>query len=212
MALTNEQKLSLYNGALTVAGERLLSSVSDNVPARRYLDAVYDAKFLKEILQAGQWNFAARTALLDYNPAIVSQFGFEYAFDKPTDWVRTIGISDNEYLTPPLNRYIDEAGYWWADVEELYVRFISDGASYGGNYAKWPANFLYYAECRLAFRAAPKITQDKEKMAFIKKEMKDALVHARSTDAMDDPIGRPPRGSWSTARSGSRSTAERRGS
>ena len=42
--------------------------------------------------------------------------------------------------------------------------------------------------------------------------MKDALVHARSTDAMDDPIGRPPRGSWSTARSGSRSTAERRGS
>ena len=205
-------RLSVYNGALTELGERQISALTSNVESRRVLDQIWNNDFVDEILQMGQWNFAARTALLDYDTDVTSQFGFQRAFSKPSDWVRTMGVSENEHFEPPLSEYADEAGYIWCDVDEIYFKWVSNDTNYGNDFSKWPANFRRFAETYLARKAAPRLTQDEKKMEIIDRVATRALSIARSTDAMDDMHPRPPAGRWVRSRMGNMINRERRGS
>jgi hypothetical protein len=51
------------------------------------------------------------------------------AFAKPTDWVDTSAVCQDEYFRVPLLQYADEVGYWFADLDEIYVKYVSDGAT-----------------------------------------------------------------------------------
>ena len=213
MAITDAQKLLIYNGALTEMGERKLSALTDSVESRRVLDTIWDDDFIEEVLQAGYWNFAVRTALIDEDTDIDSEFGYGYAFSKPSDWVRTVVISEHEDFHMPLNDIVDEAGYWWSHSDQIYAKWISNGDNYGGDYSKWPPDFKYFVKCRLAYRAAKRLTQDREKLAFLKRELKDALLAAKNSDAMNEPVKFAPAGEWVRSRhGGSRLGRERRGS
>src|SRR5262245_50220280 len=108
-------RLSIYNGALTVyLGDGPLDALDDDVPARYALASVWDRDGLKRCLAAGQWNFAARTTRRPSEPGISPEFGYRYAFQKPEDYVRLLGIAIEPYFTPEgvLENYNDEAGYW----------------------------------------------------------------------------------------------------
>src|SRR5258708_823139 len=119
-------KLSLYNGALTeFLGERKLANLTENREPRRVLDEIWDGGALRYCLEQGLWNFAMRTIQLTYSPSVEPDFGFRYAFDKPTDWVRTAALCVDEFFRCPLLQYNDEAGFWFADIDTIYVRYIS---------------------------------------------------------------------------------------
>lgn len=195
-------RLSLYNGALRVLGERKLTSLTENREPRRKLDEAWDADALLTVLQAGQWNFAARTSRLEYEPSITPEFGYRYAFEKPSDFVRVMGVCSDEYFSAPLTRYHFEAGYWFADIDQLYVRFVSNDAQYGGDYSLWPANFTRYTEAYLATLVAMGITHDENKKLHAEREMKQWLTNARATDAMEQAVAFKPRGSWASSRGG----------
>ena len=57
-------KLSIYNGALSILGERRLASLTENREPRYKLDDVWDNNFVRRLLQMGQWQFAQRTVQL----------------------------------------------------------------------------------------------------------------------------------------------------
>lgn len=204
-------QLGLYNAALREIGDIKLASTSENIEARRVLDAVY-SDVLAECLEEGQWNFAMRTVKLVADTDITTNFGYAHVFDKPSDWVRTSGLSADEYNQLPLTRYTDEVGFWAADVDPIYVRYVSSDASFGGNLGNWPASYRRFVELSLADRIVERLTQNASKKEQIKADLKDARRLALNRDAMNEagPRYRPP-GSWTTARSGGWNRRDRTG-
>ena len=86
-------KLTIYNGALNIIGERRLATLTENRETRFKLDDIWDNDFLNRVLQMGQWNFAARSAKIPASTTITPTFGFEFAFPTPFDFVRTMRIA-----------------------------------------------------------------------------------------------------------------------
>jgi hypothetical protein len=162
-------------------------------------------------LAAGLWNFATNSIELTHSPSVDPAFGYQYAFDKPENWVRTVALCEDERFKMPLLQYQDEGRYWYADVETIYVRYIDMGTSFGLDYGKWPVNFTRYAESFLAARVCMSLTQNQTKRDNLERDAEVWLTKAKSTDAMDEPTKFPPPGTWSTARHG-RSVRHDRGS
>lgn len=194
-------KLQLYNGALIMLGSRTLSSLSENRESRRVLDNIYDEDGIKTCLEQGLWNFAMKTVKAEYSPSVTPDFGLQYAFDKPSDWCRTAAVCTDEYFGNPLLSYRDEAGYWFADLDTIYVQYVSDDESYGKDLSLWPQNFLKYVQTYFAYEACNRITGSKADSQELERKTRDRLIIAKGTDAMDEPTKFPPNGSWVRARS-----------
>lgn len=205
-------KLSLYQGALVLLGERKLTALTDNVESRRTLDQIWDNNAQDYCLSNGLWNFAIRTVSIDADPDYTPTFGYANAFTKPSDWLITNGVSSDEYFTNPENSYADEAGFIFSDSDTLYLSYVSNHADYGGNLSLWTTAFRRYFEAYLAFEAAERITASENKKDGLYKLMAKRLIEAKSQDARNQPAAFPPRGSWSKARSGAGNNSERRGS
>lgn len=194
-------KLTLYNGALVQhLGERKLASLSENREPRRVLDDVWDGGFVRWCLEQGMWNFAMRSRRATYSPSVEPAFGYRYAFDRPTDFVRLAAISADERFSMPLLDYRDEGGYWFCDHQTIYVKYVSDDAEFGGDFSLWPETFTRWAQAALAERAAVRLSQNRSDRDAVAKEAKRLLTDARSKDAQNEPTRFPPSGNWSSAR------------
>ena len=201
-------RLKIYNDALILCGERTLSALTENREGRYLLDQVWDNDGVRFCLESGQWRFASRTIQIDYDTGITPDFGYLRAFPKPSDWCATLAISEDEYLNANLIHYNDENGYWYADVDTIYVRYVSDHADWGNDLSIWPAHFSKYVSAYFAEQIALKITADEEKQDKIEKKARRAMNEAKNHDMMGDPAKFPPEGSWSASRRG-RSTRDR---
>jgi hypothetical protein len=200
-------RLSLYNDALLLVGERSLDTLNDNVEPRRLLDQAWNSDAVNACLEEAQWQFAMRTVQIDYDPGITPPFGYQYAFDKPTDWVLTSAVSNDEFFTTPVTRYVDEAGFWYCDINPLYVRYVSNDSSYGSDMSKWPRSFSDFVAAHLATKIVLKLTKDDGKLAlFINPQNPQhsirgrALLNAKSRCAMSGPVQFPATGDWSRSR------------
>lgn len=206
-------KLGLYNEALEIVGERELASLTEAREPRRLLDNAWARGFIDEVLEQGHWNFATRSAQVEFSPDTTPSFGYRRAFDKPADWIRTSAISSDEYFVTPLVEYVDEADFWYASIDTIYVRYVSSDTTYGGDLSRWPASFRRYAAFTLAMHIAPKLTAlSDEKIKLLHSQHKKALADARSKDAMNQPPGFPPQGSFVSARHGRSGGQRSRGS
>jgi hypothetical protein len=206
-------KLSLYNGALRLCKERKLASLSENREPRRLLDDAYGdgstTGAVKACLEMGQWTFATRTVMLDYSPSVEPDFGYRRAFDQPDDLVRVTAVCEDEHFNAPLLRYADERRYWYADLDTIYVRYVSNDDEYGADLSLWPETFVKLVEAYLAQEIVGNLTGADSRRA--EKAFKDAKLEARSLDAMNKPTVFMPAGSWSSARRGGRSRIDRPG-
>jgi hypothetical protein len=183
-------------------GVRKLASLTENQLSRRELDGVFSRGGIKTCLRMGQWNHAMRTVRLDYSPSIGPEFGYRRAFDKPTDWVRTCGLCSDEYFRVPLVDVVDEAGHWYADLDTLYIRFVSSDTDYGMDYSLWPENFTRVVECYFAKETCLRLTQSQTLKDNLEADFRKLLLQAKATDAMDEAVSFPPAGSWIRARRG----------
>lgn len=194
-------KLSLYNQALGHLQERRLVSLGENREPRRVLDTFWPIA-VKYCFEQGLWKFMKRVIQADASETVKPQFGYGFAFAIPPDWVRTLIISTVETLDPPLLQVGEEAGYWFADWTPLFISFISSDPLYGNNMALWSGTFEHYVSVRLAVLAAPRLAVNRELLADLRTEEKRARVNARANDAMNDPPGFAPTGSWVRSRRG----------
>jgi hypothetical protein len=203
--MTTPTVLSIYNGACLAMGERRIASLTATDPVRYELDAVWNTNFVRGCLEDGLWNFALRTSQWDYDTSYTASFGYAYRFDKQTDHVRLAEIAEDEFFRCPLVSYQDEGNYIFSDLQTIYVRYVSDGASYGTDYSKWSDSFTRYVEHKLATRVIKTITDAKVDADDLTRMTRDLLTIAKSRDAMKDPTKFLPESSWNAARRGSRS-------
>lgn len=209
-------RLGLYNVALAAIGERSLSSLTEDGEPRRELDAIWSRGngALRYFLEQGSWNFAMRAQELSASSSVEPAFGFTYAFAVPSDLVRLNMISAGDRFTLPLTDYEIEAGYIFAEVDPLYVRFVSDDSSYGGDFSAWPETFTLWAGYWMATQIAPRLKADTD-MERLERRTRQLLDDARAKDAQQEPTRFPPRGRWANSRLGrwgSRRDGGRRGS
>jgi hypothetical protein len=210
--LMTANQLDLYNGALRLAGERKLASLTEAREPRFLLDDAWGdggAVAINAMLEQGLWHFAKRTARLDADPNFVPLFGYRRRFEKPNDWVRTAAVAQDEYLEVPLTHVSDEAGSWFADLTPIYVMYVSNDPAYGNNLAAWPPSFALAMEAYLASKIAPKLTTSKDRVDAIEKEYRRLLLDARSKAAMAESAAFLPLGTWVRGRWGRRSTLDR---
>lgn len=194
-------KLSLYNQALGHLKEGKIADLTEAVERRYVLDDYYDDALLV-CLEQGLWNHAMRSVAIDSSASLTPSFGFTYAFEKPTDWVRTNVMSAVEGFDPPLigRQVVDEAGVWYADCDPLYVQYVSSSVDYGLDLSLWPATFTLFASLYLAFRAAPRIATSDTLTDALERRATLAKRKAQSLDAMNQPIAFPPTGTWVSSR------------
>lgn len=194
-------KLGIYNGALLHLEERKLASLSENREPRRALDDAWDV-VAQYCLEKGYWKFAMRSVGIDASPSVEPAFGFQYAFPKPDDWLRTYQIADNERFEPLLNAYTDEGSYWFADQDSLYFRYVSGGTDYGMDLSRWPAVFAEWVSIRLAVRTCKRITGNDSALDRLRPQEKKAFAECKSFDAMNGPPQFAPTGTWVQSRWG----------
>ncbi len=204
-------QLTLYNGALRILGQSKLSSLTEDVEPRYVLDDIWSDGARDACLEAGYWNFAIRTVEASYNTGVEPDFGFQRAFDKPTDWLRTVSLaSDDRFYCLLTDRsYKDEADYWFCDNDTLYIRYVSNDTSYGYDYGKWPQSFVKFVEAHLANEARYRILQANVKRTEIEKAYNKAKKDALSKDAMNEGVKFMPENGWAGARRSGRSYSGR---
>lgn len=197
-------RLKIYNGALLICAERELASLSENQASRHMLDLVWNDGGARYCLEQGQWHFAMRTARLSNNTSIEPDFGYRKIFDKPTDWVATSGVFQDEYLTTPLTRYADEVAYWFCDFEEIFVKYVSDDTAFGMDLSRWPSSFIDYVKAYFAGRIIRKLPGGADRVADLTHPktglVAQTLLIAKNKAAMAQPTTFPTRGTWTAAR------------
>lgn len=204
-------KATLYDGALRVLGQPKLSSLTEARESRYLLDAIWDENARDNCLEMGNWNFATRTVKIEYDSSIDPDFGFSRAFTKPTDWIRTVQVSADEFFSMPLTdaQYADEVSNFFAEIDTLYLRFVSNDASFGYDLSVWPQSFIRYFEHYMAREIGPSLHIETTGLTELTKDRDDALIKALSKDALNEGIKFPPETSWTRARRGPRSRGDR---
>lgn len=204
-------KLRLYNGALAIIGQRQLAALTENRESRRQLDLAWDDGAIDDALEAGQWYFAMRSSRITSDPSIAPDWGFRKVFEVPDDHLRTCGLCQDEMFNVPLLAYREEAGFWYADLDPIYVRYVSNGVGFGGDMSLWPGSFVEFVKGHLAFLVALVLTSDKKKVMLAEAYKKQALKDAKSKAAMADPSIFPAEGAWTSSRRGPYSSWPDRG-
>lgn len=193
---------SLFNGAQRLLKDRQFTAnefATNSRESVRILRGIWDGGARDECLQAGQWKFATRTVMVDADPGLTPDFGSQFGFLKPDDWVRTTGVWSDPGLRNPYKQYREEAGFWYGSLETMYVSYVSNDSQFGGDFSLWPPNFTYFVEAHLASKAVGPLTERGIEMQAVRKKL---LEDAQATDAMADPSKYPPQGSWTRARAG----------
>lgn len=193
-------QLGLYQGALSLLGDRGLGSsgLAEDRDARYALDDVYAGPptIIDRCLEMGLWRFAKRTQSI--TQAVTASVGYTYGFTRPSDFIRPYAFWTDSSRSVPLRQYDAEGAVWSANQTVIVVEYISNGGSYGGNFALWPASFSAYVEACMARLAAPRIKADS--VEAMQKEESRRLADARSHSAMEGPARQKAIGSWIRAR------------
>lgn len=198
-------KLGVFNAALHEIGDAELSDTGDPVEAARVLVRRWD-DVVADCLEAGSWNFATKTVEATADTGITPEFGYTEVFAKPSDWVRTHAVSDDENFTAPLLTFYDDVNYWSADVSPIYVRYVSNDTSFGLDLTRWTRAFARYVELELADRVCERLSQNGSKKEAIARDRDKARAVALNRDTMNEAQPKfAPVGSWTRSRGGGRS-------
>lgn len=194
-------KLQVWKQALVHLEKATITTLTDDVEAVYTFGSAW-AGVVEEAFNSGDWNFAKKTAALDLNDAVTPSAGWQYAFDYPNDWMRTIAVNGAPEFRTPFRDYLDEGGYMHANLETLYLRYISSARSADDQISHWPTMFWRYVALKLAFDTCGRLTSGDTLEQKIEKRMMLALRQAKSVDARNENNKVIAPGSWLRARTG----------
>ena len=202
-------KLEIYNAALIICGERVLASLTEDRKPRRLLDHVWDNDGIDACLERGQWKFAMNSIKLDFDTSITTDFGYRRSFAKPSDWVLTSAVCSDEFYTNPLIRYSDENDFWYAELDIIYVKYVSNATDFGYDLSLWPSSFNKYVGSYFANEIVMALTQDQDMWDKVEKKLEKFEKLAKNADAMAGPQQFPAPGRFVNSRYRGRTTRDR---
>jgi len=131
-------KLSLYNNALLLIGQRRLQSLTEDREPRHLLDGAYDLGAIEYCLEVVKPVFSRKTAKLTSSTANpVHDLGNDFTL--PSDYNTIVGVYSDALLDQEISRYIIEGNTLTCDFTTIYVRYISD--DHVASFANWSNSF-----------------------------------------------------------------------
>ncbi|MGX9983967.1 hypothetical protein [Methylobacterium fujisawaense] len=195
-------RLRIYNEALGHLGQPRAASLAEVGVATRALNEAWEAEVLW-CLQQGPWTFATRSLTLAAVDGVVPLYGFEHAYQKPEDYLRTVALMVSGDWREPLMHYTDGDGVWYTNTVGLAVRYVSSHEDWGFNLPNWSPTFAALVALRLAEKCALRITSSANLVAGLIALRERALKDQRAKDAINTEVAFAPSGTWTRARRGS---------
>jgi hypothetical protein len=146
----------------------------------------YDATRL-ECLAQHPWKFATKRDILTPDPTATPPFGYTYAYNLPSDWVRLVTIGD-DYLNDlkrefeiENNQILTPTGTSATDTLSLQIRYIFDQ----DDVTTFSPLFIKYFYLQLALNMATKFSTSSTIRASIRDEFKDIEMQAKAVNGQD---------------------------
>lgn len=196
-------KLGIYNEALqTHLDSRRIRTLTDARVERRALDAVW-AEALAWMLEQGLWNNFTKADQWMPSDTAEPEFGYQFYYEKPDDYVRIVAISADENFAITLEDYTEEGDFFACDSDPLYVKYVSSAEDYGGDPGKWGPSFATAFAAELAWRGKGGIkTLTTNDVIALEKLKTRLLRNAQAKDAVNQAMSHFPAGRLVRARAG----------
>ena len=180
-------KVQIANLALIHVGAGTITSLTQDTPEARAVNAVYDL-MRDAVLTDHPWNFAVKRVAPSLD-ATTPVFDFTYRFDLPTDYLRLLSIEDNP-------RYKISGQFIECDSNAIKIKYIAENDIPG----EYDSIFVTALALRIASVIAERLTQSgtlaKELFEAYLKFMRDA----KSVDAQSDEPDNLEADEWIDAR------------
>ncbi len=206
VTLSNDWR-HIYNDALQCMGLEDITSNTDDSNRRGKLDRALDSSLVADLLEMTSWTFGTSSTKSSYDPAIEPAWGYQRAHSKPSDMQRLDGVFHDEYFQVPLKLYHDEGAYFYTDIDDLFVQYIS--TSWLTNPAQWPAHFRKLVASKMATDAAASLKVEGADPVRAKGIYDERESSSKSIDAMAAPPRILAGGKWVGARFHGRSNRDR---
>lgn len=197
-------EVGICNSALVKIGASTIVSLTEiNNKNARLCNEQYEKK-RDELLRLHPWNFAIKRQKLA-QVATDPNFGFQNAYQLPSDWIRTVEVFDTE-TGRGVSEYSLEGQKIlsdWPDLWLLYVSRITDVNEMTPDFREALAWFI-------GRDLAIPIAQSNSIFQLAGVEFRRALARAKSTDGIEDFPERFPETSWTVIRRGGLWRTERR--
>lgn len=173
MAIGSQSEVSICNIALTMLGEKSITSLGDDSKQARYCSLRYE-DIRNAVLRAHPWNCAlarVQLARLADDPA----FGWAYQYELPNDYLRIVRLENME------DEYVIEGSALLTDISPcriIYVKLLTDTTLFDPLLCQAIAT-------RLAWELAKPITGSTEIMDRMERKYDAILKEARSIDAQE---------------------------
>lgn len=153
-----------------------------------------------ELLRSHTWRFATKLSKLA-RLATAPVFGHDYAYALPSDWLRTIRVSDNDAgvgATHYQEAEIAGGGALMSSAEALYLEYVYTLADTN----RMSAGFVKALSTALARDMAVGVANSNTLYENLSVQAATDLRRAKSTDSLGSPLQQRPQGSWITERFG----------
>ena len=194
-------RISVYNLVAGMLGESpvlVMPTAQDDTPIARAIDRYWDSA-RGAALRANTWRFARTRAQL---PALSTPpaFGFAFAFNLPSDFVRIVelGIPSASGWAIALDRFEREGMQILADYAPLNLVYIRDMPEP----ETWDGDFELGFAMMFASMAAYDITGDMSLGQALRQDFEKQFADAQVADGNDGPPLTFEEDNWLTARWG----------
>lgn len=152
------------------------------------------------LLRTHHWNFATKRQKLAQS-ATAPTFEFDYAYPLPADWLRTIGVYDNDAGYGSVlyrEEEVDNQGAIATNSDEIWIRYIYKVTDPNRMSADFREAFAHVLA--VAIPGVPNISVGR--IDQLQRRADRLLGKAKHTDALGSSPDRRPPGSWTTVRGG----------
>ncbi len=151
----------------------------------------YDAA-RRECLFAHPWKFAITRVQLTPNLTTTPLFGYAYAYDLPTDYLRMITVGDDylgdlrQQFEIESNQLLAVSGDVTFDGTTKDIRYMRDAV----DVTKFSPGFVTYLRLKLAIRMSNKFNVSQQIKTELKADFQEAATEARAVNGQESRIKR----------------------
>lgn len=187
-------RTAIANLALSCLGSYRINDYSDDSREAVAVRVIYD-QVKAETFAAAPWDFATKQATLARTAATPTA-RYDYAYTKPTNWMRSIVLADNADFNPVLTKYRDIGGEILTNAESVYMEYVSGALEE----AAFPPHFVRALQFMLAMELAKTISSSETQRQQLREMAKEARVTAFTLEAVNSAPISIPASSWATSR------------
>lgn len=185
--------VDIANSALLKIKAQRITSLAEGSTNANACNDCYE-RLRDTLLSSHTWNFAETRAALARS-SDTPTFGWTYGYTKPTGWLRTVAIYDNDAESGTIP-YKDEDGEILSDAEAVYMRYVRIVTDVNA----MPPLFRESLAYSMAVELAIDLQNSRTLSERMEARYKSIVSKAKTADAQGDYPQRFDEGSWVTSR------------